>query len=55
MNNRQLGIMQGRIFPENKLKYNIFPSHWRNELILSKKNEKQFFTAQLKYKKRKIN
>jgi len=37
VNNRQLGIMQGRIFPENKLKYNIFPSHWRNELILSKK------------------
>ena len=37
MNNSQFGIIQGRIFPENKLKYNIFPNEWRNELILSKK------------------
>ena len=37
MNSSQFGIIQGRIFPENKLKYNVFPSEWRNELILSKK------------------
>ena len=37
MNNSQFGIIQGRIFPENKLRYNIFPRNWRHELILSKK------------------
>ena len=37
MNNSQFGIIQGRIFPEDKLRYNIFPSNWRHELILSKR------------------
>ena len=37
MHNSQFGIIQGRIFPEDKLRYNIFPSNWRHELILSKR------------------
>ena len=37
MKNSQFGIIQGRIFPESKLRYNIFPRKWRHELILSKK------------------
>ena len=37
MKNSQFGIIQGRIFPESKLRYNIFPRKWRHELILSKR------------------
>ena len=36
MNNSQFGIIQGRILPEKKLTYNIFPKGWRDELKLSK-------------------